>query len=43
MGRRLDATNASEPLVSAIVTVDLDHEKYLGDTLDLIAQEKPVS
>ena len=40
MGGRLDATNASEPLVSAIVTVDLDHEKYLGDTLDLIAQEK---
>jgi len=40
MGGRLDATNASEPLASAIVTVDLDHEKYLGGTLDLIAREK---
>jgi dihydrofolate synthase/folylpolyglutamate synthase len=40
MGGRLDATNASEPLASAIVTVGLDHEKYLGDTLALIAREK---
>jgi dihydrofolate synthase/folylpolyglutamate synthase len=40
MGGRLDATNASAPLASAIVTVDLDHEKYLGGTLDLIAREK---
>jgi dihydrofolate synthase / folylpolyglutamate synthase len=40
MGGRLDATNASEPLASAIVTVDLDHEKYLGSTLDLVAKEK---
>jgi dihydrofolate synthase / folylpolyglutamate synthase len=40
MGGRLDATNASEPLASAIVTVDFDHEKYLGSTLERIAREK---
>ena len=40
MGGRLDATNASDPLASAIVTVALDHEKFLGSTLDLIAGEK---
>jgi len=40
MGGRLDATNVSEPLASAIVTVDKDHEKYLGSTLGAIAAEK---
>jgi dihydrofolate synthase / folylpolyglutamate synthase len=40
MGGRLDATNASAPHASAIVTVHLDHEKYLGGTLDLVAREK---
>lgn len=40
MGARLDATNVSEPLASAIVSVDLDHEVYLGETLAAIAQEK---
>src|SRR5262249_717987 len=40
MGGRLDATNVSEPLVSAIVSVDRDHEVYLGTTLDGIAREK---
>jgi dihydrofolate synthase / folylpolyglutamate synthase len=40
MGARLDATNVVEPLCSAIVTVDRDHEAYLGTTLAAIAREK---
>jgi dihydrofolate synthase/folylpolyglutamate synthase len=40
MGARLDATNVTEPLSSAIVTVDRDHEAYLGGTLSAIAHEK---
>jgi dihydrofolate synthase / folylpolyglutamate synthase len=40
MGGRLDATNVSEPLASAIVTVALDHEAYLGHGLPAIAREK---
>ena len=40
MGGRLDATNVSEPAASAIVTVDMDHEQYLGTTLGAIAAEK---
>ena len=40
MGGRLDATNVSAPIASAIVTIDMDHEKYLGATLADIAREK---
>ncbi len=40
LGGRLDATNVAEPLASAIVTIDLDHEVYLGRTLASIAREK---
>jgi len=40
LGGRLDATNATEPLVSAIVTVSLDHLETLGTTLEAIALEK---
>jgi dihydrofolate synthase/folylpolyglutamate synthase len=40
MGGRLDATNAVEPLVSAIVSVDYDHQEFLGTTLRAIATEK---
>jgi dihydrofolate synthase/folylpolyglutamate synthase len=40
MGGRLDATNACEPSASAIVTVALDHERFLGDNLAAIAREK---
>jgi dihydrofolate synthase/folylpolyglutamate synthase len=40
LGGRLDATNATEPLVSAIVTIDLDHVGTLGSTLEAIAREK---
>jgi dihydrofolate synthase/folylpolyglutamate synthase len=40
MGARLDATNVTDPACSAIVTVDRDHETYLGTTLAAIAREK---
>ena len=40
LGGRLDATNVVEPLASAIVSIDYDHQAYLGDTLDSIATEK---
>ena len=40
LGGRLDATNACEPLASAIVTIDYDHQAWLGETLAAIAREK---
>jgi dihydrofolate synthase/folylpolyglutamate synthase len=40
MGGRLDATNVAEPACSAIVTVERDHETYLGTSLASIAREK---
>jgi dihydrofolate synthase/folylpolyglutamate synthase len=40
LGGRLDATNVSDPLVSAVVSVALDHEVYLGRTFASIAREK---
>ena len=40
LGGRLDATNVSEPLCSAIVSIGRDHEQYLGTTLASIAREK---
>jgi dihydrofolate synthase / folylpolyglutamate synthase len=40
MGGRLDASNIVTPLASVITNVDLDHQMWLGDTLDKIAFEK---
>jgi dihydrofolate synthase/folylpolyglutamate synthase len=40
LGGRLDATNALDLGVAAITNVDLDHQKYLGDTIEQIAREK---
>jgi dihydrofolate synthase/folylpolyglutamate synthase len=40
LGGRLDATNISRPMISVITPVDMDHETYLGNTLELIAAEK---
>ncbi|MGA8923344.1 MAG: folylpolyglutamate synthase/dihydrofolate synthase family protein [Candidatus Dormiibacterota bacterium] len=40
LGGRLDATNALDPGVAVITNVDLDHQKYLGDTIEKIAHEK---
>ncbi|MEM1101794.1 MAG: Mur ligase family protein, partial [Pseudomonadota bacterium] len=41
LGGRLDATNVvSEPQLTIITAVDLDHQQFLGDTLAEIAGEK---
>ena len=41
LGGRLDATNVVErPALSVITPVSLDHQQYLGDTLEQIAGEK---
>ncbi len=40
LGGRLDATNVIIPEVSVITTVDFDHMKILGDSLEKIAWEK---
>ncbi|MFH0926690.1 MAG: folylpolyglutamate synthase/dihydrofolate synthase family protein [bacterium] len=41
MGGRLDATNAIDhPLVTIVTNVGLEHEEFLGDSIEKIAQEK---
>lgn len=40
LGGRLDATNAVDPDVSVITTVALDHQEYLGYSIEAIAKEK---
>lgn len=40
MGGRLDGTNVVDPIATAIVTIDYDHQQYLGATLEEIAFEK---
>jgi dihydrofolate synthase/folylpolyglutamate synthase len=40
LGGRLDATNALDLGVALITNVDLDHQKYLGNTIEQIAHEK---
>jgi dihydrofolate synthase/folylpolyglutamate synthase len=40
MGGRLDATNVVEPILSVITDIDLDHQKFLGETIAAIAAEK---
>lgn len=41
LGGRLDATNVLErPLAALITPVDLDHQQFLGDTIEEIAAEK---
>ncbi len=40
LGGRLDATNIVTPSVVVISTIALDHEKYLGATIEAIAREK---
>lgn len=40
LGGRLDSTNIITPEVSVITNIGLDHTKFLGDTLELIAAEK---
>ena len=40
MGGRWDATNVLTPMVSVITPIDLDHQEYLGNTVEKIALEK---
>jgi dihydrofolate synthase / folylpolyglutamate synthase len=40
LGGRLDATNVCDPVATAIVSVDLDHQAWLGGTRAAIAAEK---
>jgi dihydrofolate synthase/folylpolyglutamate synthase len=40
LGGRLDSTSVGRPTVEVITRIDLDHEAYLGSTLEAIAREK---
>jgi dihydrofolate synthase / folylpolyglutamate synthase len=40
MGGRLDATNILVPEVAVITQIDLDHENFLGHSIEEIAREK---
>jgi dihydrofolate synthase/folylpolyglutamate synthase len=40
MGGRFDSTNVITPLVSVITNIDLEHQEFLGTTLEQIAFEK---
>ncbi len=40
MGGRLDAVNVVDPDVAVVASIGLDHQEYLGDTLEAIAREK---
>ena len=40
LGGRLDAVNAIEPDLTVITNIGLDHQNYLGDTVEAIASEK---
>jgi dihydrofolate synthase/folylpolyglutamate synthase len=40
MGGRLDAVNVIDPDVAVVVSIGLDHQEYLGATLEAIAREK---
>lgn len=40
LGGRFDATNVVSPLACAITTIALDHQEYLGSTLESVAFEK---
>ena len=40
LGGRLDSTNVVRPMASVVTKIEMDHQKYLGDTLAAIAREK---
>ncbi len=40
LGGRFDATTAANAEIAAITSIDLDHQEYLGDTIEEIAAEK---
>ncbi len=40
LGGRLDATNVAQKCLTVITPIDLDHQMYLGHSIEEIAQEK---
>ncbi|HEU5218587.1 MAG TPA: Mur ligase family protein [Gemmatimonadales bacterium] len=40
LGGRLDSTNVVRPVASVVTKIEMDHQKYLGETLEAIAKEK---
>src|SRR5271167_229122 len=40
MGGRLDAVNVVDPDVAVVVSIGLDHQEYLGDSIEAIGREK---
>ena len=40
LGGRLDATNIIDPSVSILTSIAMDHEEWLGDSIEMIAAEK---
>ena len=40
LGGRLDATNVVKPVISIITNISIDHQDYLGKTIEDIAMEK---
>ena len=40
LGGRLDSTNIITPLLSLITNISFDHQQFLGDTIESIAEEK---
>lgn len=40
MGGLLDSTNVCQPILTGITTIGLDHVALLGDTLEIIAEQK---
>lgn len=40
LGGRLDAVNAVNPVAVGVTSIALDHQAYLGDTLEAVAREK---
>ncbi len=40
MGGRLDAVNVVDPTVAVVTSIGLDHQEYLGNTIEAIAREK---
>lgn len=40
IGGRIDPTNTANTIMAVLTNVGLDHQEFLGDTLELIAREK---
>jgi dihydrofolate synthase/folylpolyglutamate synthase len=40
LGGRLDATNVLDPATTVVTTIGLDHQEFLGDTIESITREK---